>query len=91
MPGLVGWQPAMYPARLHQRLGRPTPATWVERRGSHLVILGYDDARVAADPKAAVLDFYEAAYRAGAERAGWDIARVTCVDGATDPLLGDGW
>jgi hypothetical protein len=68
----------------------PTPATWVERRGGHLAILGYDDARAAADPKAAVLDFYEAAYRAGAERAGWDIARHACVDGATDPLLGDG-
>jgi hypothetical protein len=37
-----------------------------------------------------VLDFYEAAYRAGAERAGWDIARYACIDGATDPLLGDG-
>jgi hypothetical protein len=68
----------------------PAPATWAERRGSHLAILGYDDVRVAADPKAAVLDFYEAAYRAGAERAGWDIARYACVDGATDPLLGDG-
>jgi Family of unknown function (DUF5996) len=68
----------------------PTPATWVERRGSHLAILRYDDARAAADPKAAVLDFYEAAYRAGAERAGWDIARYACIDGATDPLLGDG-
>lgn len=68
----------------------PAPATWVERRGSHLAIMGYDDARAAADPKATVLDFYEAAYRAGAERAGWDIARNACVDGATDPLLGDG-
>ena len=34
-----------------------------------------------------MLDFLEAAYRAGAQRAGWDIDRYTCIDGATDPLL----
>lgn len=67
--------------------GLPAPARWVERGGSHLAVLRYDDARAAADPKAAVLDFLEAAYRAGAERAGWDVDRLACVDGATDPLL----
>jgi hypothetical protein len=64
----------------------PAPARWLERGGSHLAVLRYDDARAAADPKAAVLDFLEVAYRAGAERAGWDTARHACVDGATDPL-----
>ena len=65
----------------------PAPARWVERGSSHLAVLRYDDARAAADPKAAVLDFLEAAYRAGADRAGWDVARLACVDGATDPLI----
>jgi hypothetical protein len=65
----------------------PAPARWVERGGSHLAILRYDDARAAPDPRAAVLAFLEAAYRAGAERAGWDVDRYACVDGATDPLL----
>ena len=65
----------------------PTPARWIERRGNHLAILRYDDARAAPDPKAAVLDFLEAAYRAGAERAGWDIDKYTSVDGATDPQI----
>jgi hypothetical protein len=65
----------------------PAPARWVERNGSHLAVLRYDDARAASGPKAAVLDFLEAAYRAGAERAGWDVGRLACVDGATDPLM----
>jgi hypothetical protein len=68
----------------------PAPARWLERRGGHLAILRYDDVRAAPDPQGAVLDFLEAAYRAGAQRAGWDIDRYTCVDGATDPLLARG-
>lgn len=36
--------------------------------------------------KEAALDFFEAAYLAGAELAGWDIVRYACVDGVTDPL-----
>jgi hypothetical protein len=66
----------------------PDPARWLERGGSHLAVLRYDDARAAPDPKAAVLDFLEVAYRAGADRAGWDVDRFACVDGATDPLIG---
>ena len=47
----------------------------------------FDDvARAAPDPRSAVLDFYEAAYVAGATRAGWDVAGLACVDGSTDPL-----
>jgi len=65
----------------------PAPAAWLERNGSHLAVLRYDDARAAPDPKAAVLDFLEAAYRAGAQRAGWDVDQLACVDGVTDPLI----
>ncbi|MGX7826193.1 DUF5996 family protein [Actinokineospora sp. 24-640] len=63
----------------------PDTATWVERQGSHLAVLRYDDVRALPDPRAAILDFYESAYQAGARRAGWDIARLACADGATDP------
>jgi hypothetical protein len=34
-----------------------------------------------------VLDFYESAYQAGARRAGWDIQRLACPGGITDPRL----
>ncbi len=63
----------------------PHGAQWVERGGSHLAVLTYERARAATDRRAAVLDFYEAAYRAGATRAGWDVERMECADGITDP------
>ena len=66
----------------------PAPAKWLERRpGSHLAVLTYDAVRAAPDPQAAVLDFYESAYRGGAARAGWDIDRYASTDGITDPHL----
>ncbi len=64
----------------------PEGATWVERGGSHLAVLRYDTARAADDPRAAVLAFLEAAYLAGATRAGWDVEGLACRDGITDPL-----
>src|SRR5215207_579299 len=72
-------EPAFYPYTA------PEPAG-LERNGSHLAVLRCDVARAAPDPKAAVLDFLEAAYRAGAQRAGWDVDQLACVDGVTDPL-----
>jgi Family of unknown function (DUF5996) len=50
-------------------------------------VLRYDDARAEDDPHAGVLDFYESAYQAGARRAGWDIDRLACPGGITDPHL----
>ena len=35
-------------------------------------LLPYEAVRTAADPRAALLDFLETAYRAGTSRAGWD-------------------
>jgi len=49
----------------------------------HLAVLRYDDARAQPDPRAAVADFYESAYRAGARRAGWDTGRYACLGGVT--------
>ncbi|MGH3824202.1 MAG: DUF5996 family protein [Pseudonocardiaceae bacterium] len=64
---------------------QPAAARWVEQRGGRLAVLPYDDARVQADPKAAVLEFYESAYRAGAKRAGWDTDHESSPGGVTDP------
>jgi hypothetical protein len=75
-------EPAFYsytspePAGLDQEPLRPEQARWTDSRGAHLALLRYADARVAADPRGTVLDFYESAYRAGAARAGWDTERL---------------
>ena len=69
---------------------RPLPpgAEWLDRGSSHLAVYPLDAARNAPDARRAVLDFFEQAYLAGAELAGWDVARYACDDGITDPLLG---
>jgi hypothetical protein len=69
---------------------RPGAARWIEQRGGHLAVLRYDDARAEADPRAAVLAFYESAYQAGARLAGWDVAGLACPGGITDPCLAAG-
>ena len=66
---------------------QPGIAWWDPRDGSHLAVLRYDDARASDDPRATVLDFYESAYQAGARLAGWNIERLACPDGITDPRL----
>jgi hypothetical protein len=65
----------------------PETAQWVEQRGGHLAILRYDDARALPDPHATVLGFYESAYQVAARRLGWDVARLACPGGITDPYL----
>ncbi|WP_411138746.1 DUF5996 family protein [Streptomyces sp. C10] len=85
-------EPAFYsytapePAGLAGEPLSPASARWVARGDSHLAVLRYDAARVETDPRAAVLAFYESAYRAGAVRAGWDIAALACPGGITDPV-----
>jgi hypothetical protein len=86
-------EPAFYsytapePAGLSREPLRPTAAEWITQRNSHLAVLRYDDARAEADPRAAVLDFYESAYQAGARLAAWDVDRLACLGGITDPHL----
>lgn len=87
-------QPAFYsytapePAELAAEQLEPASARWIARTdSSHLAVLPYDQARAQPDPRAAVLAFYESAYQAGARRAGWDIARLACPGGITDPHL----
>jgi hypothetical protein len=48
-------------------------------------MLTYEQARAAVDRRGAVLTFYEAAHRAGARLAGWDVASLACPDGITHP------
>jgi hypothetical protein len=66
---------------------RPEEASWLESGSGHLAVLPYDAARADADPVAAVLDFFESAYQAGARLAGWDVAHLACAGGITDPVL----
>jgi hypothetical protein len=55
---------------------RPAAASWIDQRGSALALLIYDDLRAGPDPRAALLDFFQSAYEAGARRAGWDRAAL---------------
>ena len=86
-------EPAFYsytapePAGLGGEPLRPEAARWITAARRPLAVLRYDDARAEADPRAAVLGFYESAYQAGARRAGWDVAGLACPGGITDPSL----
>jgi hypothetical protein len=62
------------PASLAQQVLLPPQATWEAQANGSLAILRYDDVRNAQDPKAALLDFFQSAYEAGASLAGWDLA-----------------
>jgi hypothetical protein len=65
----------------------PGDAVWLDRGASHLAVLSYDQSRASGDPRAAALEFLQAAYEAGARLAGWDIERYACVDGVTAAIL----
>ncbi|MFI8083998.1 DUF5996 family protein [Kitasatospora sp. NPDC086009] len=86
-------EPAFYsyttpePAHLAEHPLAPASAQWIALTDSHLAVLRYDAARAEADPRATVLAFYESAYQAGAVRAGWDVDRLACPGGITDPRL----
>jgi hypothetical protein len=85
-------EPAFYsytspePVGLAQEPLQPAAARWIEQGNGHLAVLPYDDARAEADPRGAALAFLESAYLAGARRVGWDVDRMACPDGSTDPL-----
>jgi len=52
---------------------RPEAAYWGSLRGGAMALLMYDEVRKMAEPREVVLEFLESAYRAGANRAGWEI------------------
>lgn len=74
------------PAGIAER-ALPTGAEWLDRGASHLAVYPLEAAIATGDVRRAVLAFFQSAYLAGAELAGWDIARYACDDGVTDPLL----
>ncbi|HLT24999.1 MAG TPA: DUF5996 family protein [Ignavibacteria bacterium] len=55
----------------------PPEAFWVDSNGSPMAILKYEDMRNAENPRAALLEFLESTYQAGAKLAGWDIEGFT--------------
>ncbi|MEO6654469.1 MAG: DUF5996 family protein [Pyrinomonadaceae bacterium] len=63
------------PAGLKDEPLKPDSAFWTPDGSMALVL--YDDVRKSVDPRAAVLDFLESAYQAGATRAGWNIEEYT--------------
>lgn len=84
-------EPAFYsytapePDGLTGRPLSPAAAEWVPSGGGSLALLRYRHAREEPDPRAAVLGFFESAYLAGAESAGWDVRGLACPGGVTDP------
>ncbi|WP_314176062.1 DUF5996 family protein [Streptomyces winkii] len=86
-------EPAFYayaapePAGLELEPLRPETARWVPQNGSHLALLRYEDVRALDDPRGALLDFYESAYRGAAARADWDIEGFESPGGITDQQL----
>lgn len=67
------------PDNLSDQPLQPEPAFWSKSGGGSTAILMYDDMRTMADPKAALLEFLESAYRAGTRTAGWDEVAFTAV------------
>lgn len=67
------------PAGLADEPLSPPAAKWVESNGAHLALLMLDDVRGGASPKAAVIDFLESAYQAGAKSANWDTAELSAI------------
>ena len=58
------------PAGIEKEKVRPDSAYWDPQMGEFL--LKYDDARAAASPEQAILDFCQSTYEAGAKLAQWD-------------------
>lgn len=75
------------PAGLAEAPLRPEGAVWAPNRGAHLAILPLSAAKATGDARAAALEFYDTAYRAGADAAGWEVDGFDCGPGTTDPVL----
>jgi Family of unknown function (DUF5996) len=62
------------PPELREQPLRPQTAEWTTQANGSLAIFRYEDARSSSDPKAALLEFLQSAFEAGASLAGWDLA-----------------
>ena len=76
-------EPAFYsytfpsPAGIENEKLEPQAAHWIENNGSQMAILTYRELIKFEDPRAALLNFLESAYQAGAKTANWDIEKLT--------------
>jgi hypothetical protein len=70
-------EPAFYtyahpaPAGLADEKLRPEAAWWETQNGGSMALYRYEDFRTARDPEAALLDFMQSAYDAGAKLSEW--------------------
>jgi Family of unknown function (DUF5996) len=64
------------PPALAQQPLRPQGAHWGPSGTGHLGLIAYDAVRSAADPRAALLEFFVSTYEAGTKTAGWDVASL---------------
>jgi hypothetical protein len=64
---------------------RPDQAVWVETGASHQARLGYDEVRTAESPRAALLEFLQSAYEAGAKTADWDVEALRSHEAPARP------
>lgn len=60
------------PAGIEQQAIEPAKAAWSPELGEFALL--YDDVRISASPRDAMLRFFESTYAAGARQAGWDPA-----------------
>jgi hypothetical protein len=69
-------EPAFYAYSAPEPAGLPAvpmrPAGVSYDDGLKIFLFKYDDMRAAADPKAALLDFFHSTYEAGADLGAWD-------------------
>lgn len=54
----------------------PADAAWLDTGAGSLAVLPYDAVRADPEPSRTLLAFYESAYQAGAQNAGWDLAAL---------------
>jgi Family of unknown function (DUF5996) len=73
------------PEALRERPLAVAGAEWQDTGNGSLAILPYDAMRAAVDPDEALLNFFNAAYLAGARSAGWDIEALARGGGKTPP------
>jgi hypothetical protein len=62
------------PDGIEQEVIRPAGAAWSTELGEFA--LPYEEVRASESPEAAILEFFESTYAAGARRASWDPDRV---------------
>lgn len=58
---------------------QPKEAFWDNSSGTPMAMLKYDNLRLSDDPRKALLDFLESAYKAGAELADWPVEELRVI------------